>query len=144
MSKPVLPGVVALLFAGLVHAQSLATVTIHLIDPDGIGPEIGTVTLMDTARGLVLVPDLRGLPPGRHGLRVQPTRDCGSGAAVQPGDLPALVVAGDGTADRPMLAPRLSIGEVRERSLEVFRRGDNRSDPAGPRDGGRIACGVVR
>ena len=60
------------LVAGLIAAQGVAqgsdtkTVTIDLISPQGIGAPIGKITLQDSAGGLMLTPDLKGLPPGAH------------------------------------------------------------------------------
>ncbi len=48
------------------------------------------------------------------------------------GDLPALVVASDGSATMPVLAPRLKLADVRGRALMVH---------AG---GARIGGGVIR
>jgi Cu-Zn family superoxide dismutase len=62
------------------------------------------------------------------------------------GDLPALVVAADGSADMPVLAPRLKLADVRGRSLMVHAGGDNHSDHPQALGGGgaRVACGIIQ
>ena len=61
------------------------------------------------------------------------------------GDLPALYVAADGSASNPVLAPRLKLADIRNRSLMIHPGGDNHADHPAPSGGGgtRIACGVI-
>jgi superoxide dismutase, Cu-Zn family len=150
------------------------TVTMNLIDANGVGEEIGTVVLEETAEGLVLTPDLRDLPEGERGFHVHENASCepgerdgerqaglaagghydpqGTGTHAGPqadgghlGDLPVLIVAADGTATQPVTAPRLTLEDVRGRSLMIHAGGDNYSDQPEPLGGGgsRIACGIV-
>ena len=44
------------------------TITMNAIDANGVGKEIGTLTLSDTQAGLQITPQLDGLPPGDHGF----------------------------------------------------------------------------
>lgn len=62
------------------------------------------------------------------------------------GDLPVLVVDGDGSATLPMVVPHLKVKDLVGRSLMIHAGGDNYSDTPAPLGGGggRIACGVVR
>ena len=63
----------------------------------------------------------------------------------QPGNLPALNVDADGNATNPVLAQRLKLADVLNRSLMVHAGGDDHSDhpdPLGGR-GARIACGFI-
>lgn len=62
------------------------------------------------------------------------------------GDLPVLVVNGDGTADLPMVVRHLKVKDLTGRSLMIHAGGDNYSDTPAPLGGGggRIACGVVK
>ena len=62
------------------------------------------------------------------------------------GDLPVLVVNGDGTATLPMVVPHLKVKNLTGRSLMIHAGGDNYSDTPAPLGGGagRIACGVVK
>jgi len=61
------------------------------------------------------------------------------------GDLPPLYVAADGSANQPVLAPRLKLSDVQNRSLMIHVGGDNHADHPAPLGGGgaRMACGVI-
>ena len=43
-----------------------ASATVNLIDANGGGAAIGTVTFKDAEKGLLIIPALSGLPPGAH------------------------------------------------------------------------------
>jgi superoxide dismutase, Cu-Zn family len=148
-------------------------IAMNRISADGVGKEIGTVTARDSRFGLLLVPSLNGLPPGIHGFHIHENPDCGSavkdgrptaGAAAgghydpektgrhegpygsgHLGDLPVLHVKENGTADIPVLAPRLTVSDIKGRSLVIHAGGDNYSDTPEKLGGGggRIACGVA-
>ena len=141
------------------------TVSMFKIDANGVGPEIGTVTLSDSRGGLRFVPKLGGLPAGPHGFHVHENPNCGpamkdgkmqaglaagghydphaTGKHVGPtgdgghrGDLPVLNVAADGTATEVVHALRLSVNEVRGRAIVIHEGGDNYSDQPKPLGGG--------
>jgi Cu-Zn family superoxide dismutase len=159
---------VALAWAAAAGAEEL-TVELRKIDAQGVGAALGTVTARDSAAGLVLAPDLQGLPAGPHGFHVHENPACGpgekdgkpaaglaAGSHYDPqktgkhlgptgeghlGDLPVLTVAEDGTAKTPVTAPRLKTGDLKGRSLMVHAEDDNYGDQMG---GARIACGVVK
>jgi len=150
-----------------------AIVEIHVIDSEGVGATIGTVTLTDTPAGLRMTPDLSNLPPGPHGFHVHENGLCvpgmkdgeavaglaagghfdpdhtghheGPEGAGHKGDLPVLMVGEDGKATTAIVAPHLKLDEVKGRALMIHQGGDNYSDtPAALGGGGaRIACGVV-
>jgi Cu-Zn family superoxide dismutase len=160
-------------FASVALADEIV-VTVALATDDGIGAEIGTIKVQDTAYGALFTPSLRGLPPGLHGFHVHEHAHCGpaekdgkmaagmaAGGHYDPGktgkhlgpygdghvgDLPPLVVEADGSATLPVLAPRLKVKDLKERSLMIHAGGDNYSDQPKPLGGGgaRIACGVVK
>ena len=149
------------------------SVPVNLVDASGVGKSIGTVKLSDSKKGLVLSPNLKGLPAGTHGFHVHQNPDCGPGdkdgkpaAAMKAGghldpdktgkhegpggkghlgDLPALTVAKDGAAKKSVVAPRLTVAEVLGHALMIHAGGDNYSDTPEPLGGGgaRIACGVI-
>ena len=149
------------------------TVTLNLADAKGVGAAVGTVRILETPYGLAFYPNLKGLAPGLHGFHVHQNPSCApaekDGASVaalaagghldpqgtkrhgEPwgdghlGDLPALYVAADGSATSPVLAPRLKLSDVANRSLMIHAGGDNHSDhPAALGGGGaRVACGVI-
>lgn len=151
-------------------AQKLST-QIHAITSAGIGQKIGTIALSDSERGLVLSVSVAGLPTGTHGFHVHENGRCEpgekngkpeAGAAAgdhydpaatkshqgpegqgHKGDLPALRVVQDGT-QIDVIAPRLTLQEVRGRALIIHEGGDTYSDS--PELGGgksRIACAVI-
>jgi len=146
----------------------------HLIGKDGVGQSVGTVTIREAAQGVVLEPDLKGLPPGSRGFHVHQNPDCGpgqnngqtaagfaAGGHYDPagsnkhlgpqgtghlGDLPALVVDSSGVANQSVIAPRLSLKDFQGRALMIHEGGDNYADEPKPLGGGggRIACGVIK
>jgi Cu-Zn family superoxide dismutase len=149
------------------------TVEMRLAPASGAGATLGTVRIVESPYGLVFQPALKGLVPGLHGFHVHENPSCAAverdGAAVpalaagghldpqgtkrhgEPwgdghlGDLPALYVAPDGSASNPVLAPRLKMADVTNRSLMIHVGGDNHADHPTPLGGGgaRVACGVI-
>jgi Cu-Zn family superoxide dismutase len=111
--------------------------TLHRIDANGVGGEVGTVRISPAeGGGARLDVDLRGLPPGEHGFHVHQNGSCGpapnpqgqvaAGFAAGPhwdpdghkshkgpegaghlGDLPSVRVNADGTAQGATLAARI-------------------------------------
>src|SRR4051794_4149693 len=61
------------------------------------------------------------------------------------GDLPALTVNNDGTADTPVVAQRIKLSDLPGHALMIHAGGDNYSDSPEKLGGGgeRIACGVI-
>ena len=171
MKRPVL--IAAWLLAANAAIGAERTVTVHMVDAKGVGPAVGSVRIAETRYGLAFYPALKGLPPGLHGFHVHENPSCASverdgvsvpalaaGGHLDPqatkqhgepwgdghlGDLPALYVAGDGSATNPVLAPRLKLADVLNRSLMVHAGGDNHADHPAPLGGGgaRVACGVI-
>jgi Cu-Zn family superoxide dismutase len=162
-----------LLLSGLTFAEDVV-VKINLVNEQGVGKEIGTITETDSKFGLILTPQLSELSPGLHGFHVHDKPDCShamkdgkavpalaAGGHYDPantgkhegpygnghlGDLPALYVSADGKATLPVLAPRLKVADIKGRSLMIHAGGDNYSDTPAPLGGGgaRVACGVVK
>ncbi|MGL4666437.1 MAG: superoxide dismutase [Cu-Zn] SodC [Saezia sp.] len=155
-------------------AQAGNVVNVNFVDENGVGQAIGTVTLTDSEYGLVLTPDLKGLPAGNHGFHIHANPSCGpdgadnkkgpalaAGGHFDPdntgkhgtpwggghkGDLPALYVGADGVANYPVLAPRLKVADVMNRSIMVHVGGENHADQPALLGGGgpRMACGVIK
>jgi Cu-Zn family superoxide dismutase len=143
------------------------------VTESGVGEPIGLIVLSDTSAGLGVTVDLRGLPAGARGFHIHEKGDCSpamrdgkpvaalaagghydsaaSGRHEGPhgqghtGDLPALSVDERGEAKITVTAPRLTLKEVRGRSIMIHEGGDNYSDQPKPLGGGgaRIACGVI-
>ncbi len=117
---------------------------------------MGVVSIVETPEGLVFIPRLNGLTPGRHGFHIHEVASCAmygtsgkAGPAVAAGghfdpehtgkhlgpyqgghlgDLPYLLAGNNGRAWHEVLAPRLkSLNEIKGRSLVIYRNGDNYS-----------------
>lgn len=169
-------GWLALLSAMTLGSVQAATqeVAIHLVSADQAPRLIGTVTLSETEYGVLFTPKLTSLPAGVHGFHVHANGSCdtaikdgkkvaalAAGGHFDPqksdvhsgpygkghlGDLPALYVNADGSANDPVLAPRIaSISQITGHALMVHAGGDNHSDAPIPLGGGggRMACGVI-
>lgn len=171
MQKLLIP--IALLAAASAAFGAEVTVDLHMAEKQGRGAAVGKVRLVETPYGLAFYPTLKGLPPGLHGFHVHEKPSCApaekdgvmtpaqaAGDHLDPqgrkkhgepwgdghlGDLPPLHVAADGSATSPVLAPRLKLADVRQRSLMVHAGGDNHADHPAPLGGGgaRMACGVI-
>jgi superoxide dismutase, Cu-Zn family len=166
----------AIIVAATIAADAATeTVTMNAIDANGIGAEVGTLSLSDTPAGLQIAPQLAGLPPGDHGFHVHANSNCGPGngpngqvaagmaagghfdpantgkhlgpqGVGHKGDMPALVVGADGKATKSIVAPHLTVADVKGHAVMIHAGGDNYSDQPAPLGGGgaRIACGVAK
>jgi superoxide dismutase, Cu-Zn family len=186
MFKASLVGVLSMLMAVNVSADQVSqkeqhgkgqtkqvVVPLHLVNAQGVGALVGTVTITESQYGLVFKPDLKGLTPGVHGFHVHQHPSCepkekegkmtpalAAGGHFDPamtnthdlpwgnghlGDLPPLYVEADGTVVQPVLAPRLKFIDIFDHSLMIHAGGDNHSDhPAALGGGGaRMSCGVI-
>lgn len=138
-------------------------VPIRLISAAGVHESIGTIVLREGPDGLSVIPDLRGLEPGRHAFHVHETGDCGPGFDNEKmvaglaagahyghgsheghdgkpaGDLPELVAGTDGTATEAVTSGHLALSEVAGRSIMIHARGEAEVPGGGP----RTACGVI-
>lgn len=162
-----------LLATSAAHANETLEVDIHNVSAEGVEESIGTISLEQTAHGLLLTPSLSGLEPGVYGFHVHQNASCEPGendsgemtAALSAGghydpeetgthqgpyggghlgDLPVLTVNEDGEANLPVLAPRLSMEDMPGRSLMIHEGGDTYTDEPHLGGGGaRMACGVV-
>lgn len=135
-------------------------------DAYGEGANLGTIRLDDTIYGLMVTPKLHGLPTGAHGFAVYTVASCDNYANAAAGhydplrsfqhhgpyhgdghlgDLPLLIVGVDGRASVPVLAPRLKLTDVKNRSLVIIAGSDNYSDEVMKVNNSkrRIACGVI-
>ena len=60
--------------------------------------------------------------------------------------MPVLTVDANGKATEAVVVPRLTVADVKARSIVIHAGGDNYSDQPAPSGGGgaRIACGVAK
>jgi Cu-Zn family superoxide dismutase len=165
--------ITAIMLGSLPVMASEKVVTVRTISEAGAGKIIGIIKLADSEQGLVVTPDLAELPPGERGFHIHENPSCatlekdgkkvaglGAGGHYDPshsgmhqgpigaghsGDLPALLVAADGTATQAVIAPRLRIVDIAERAVIIHAGSDNYSDDPKPLGGGgaRIACGII-
>ncbi|HEX7415877.1 MAG TPA: superoxide dismutase [Cu-Zn] SodC [Smithellaceae bacterium] len=170
-----------LIFIVLVVMVSVGTamanekeIQVNLVNDQGLGENIGTISVQDSKYGLILTPKLSNLPQGIHGFHIHQNPDCSNmmtggkpmaasaaGGHFDPlmtgkhegpygnghsGDLPFLYVDKDGKALLPVLAPRLKVSDLKGRSLMIHAGGDNYSDVPEKLGGGgsRLACGAVK
>lgn len=148
-------------------------VAMYKVTETGQGTQLGTVTLTENQHGVIFTPKLTNLSAGMHGFHVhqyascEPKKEDGKivpgGAAGghmdakathqhdtpwgegHSGDLPALYVDNNGTAESAVLAPRLTLKLLDKHALMIHENGDNYADEPKPLGGGgkRIACGVI-
>ena len=163
-------GMVSALSVGVAGAQTApraASAVIRGAD----GQQIGTASLTETAAGVRLALQLRGLPPGEHGIHVHAVATCegpaftSAGGHFNPtssqhglrnpagahaGDLPELVVAANGTATYATTTNRLTLSagplslfDADGSSIVIHADPDDHmTDPTG-NSGARIACGAI-
>jgi Cu-Zn family superoxide dismutase len=173
ISRLLLSGLWVIAMTAAAYAASPVTATVNSITAEGVGAAIGSVTFADSQWGLLVTPNLAGLPAGVHGFHIHEKPACGpadhdgkmaagfaAGGHLDPaatkhhlgpygnghvGDLPPLVVNADGKATTPVLAPRLMLKDVQGHAIMVHAGGDNYADEPEPLGGGgpRIACGVI-
>ena len=152
----------ALLSTTMVYAAQVSAIV------NSTGAEtrlIGEVIFTQVPYGLLITPDLAGLPAGLHGFHLHEIPDCGShgmnaGGHFDPaktdshqgpygsghlGYLPVLFVTKDGKANTPLLAPRLKLKDITGLTVMIHAKGDNYSNTPPLGGGGdREACGVIK
>lgn len=146
------------------NSQTLS-VEIYKTTRNGLGHQLGTVTISESPYGLVFTPQLTELTPGLYAFHIHTNPDCGldnkdgkvtvaglAGGHFDPqqtnrhstpwddkghlGDLPPLYVDEKGDADLPVLAPKLKkLSDVKGHSLMIDVGHDNYSDHPQPLGG---------
>ncbi len=137
---------------------SYVTSDVYFVDAQGAGARVGSITFMNVQDDMLEIKtDLKGLPPGKHGMHIHEVADCGpksldgkttgpalaAGGHYDPahtgkhmgpggqghrGDLPVLTVAADGTAKIVTVVPGLRVSELKDRSVIIHAGADNYSD----------------
>ncbi|MCH9689971.1 MAG: superoxide dismutase family protein [Gammaproteobacteria bacterium] len=155
----------SILFFACVFNVYAASMTTELYATDSKHESKGTISFKDSPGGLLITPKLHGLPPGPHGFHIHKNPSCdnqgtAAGGHLDPqkkhahqgpygkghlGDLPVIYINAEGQANASVIAPRLSIADIEERSVILHAGGDTYSNIP-PMGGGqaRIACGVTR
>lgn len=153
-----------LLLSSLCLCKSLYADTITTQVYSSENKLMGNIVFKDSQYGLLITPNLKGLPQGVHGFHIHEHADCGdhamkAGDHLDPnqagkhlgpyseghlGDLPTLVVNDHGVANTPVLAPRLKVSDIKNHAIMIHAGGDNYSDkPTLGGGGARIACGKI-
>lgn len=139
------------------NSQTLS-VEIFRATENGLGHQLGTVTISESPYGLVFTPQLKELTPGLYAFHIHTNPDCGldhkdgkvtvaglAGGHLDPqqtnrhstpwddkghlGDLPPLYVDEKGNANLPVLSPKLKkLSDVKGHSLMIHTGHENYSD----------------
>lgn len=132
------------------------------------GKALGTVTLVETPHGVLLVADLKGIFPGGHGFHIHEKGACApdvkaAGGHFNPskkghginnpmgshaGDMPNVYAAADGTVKAEVVNAQVtldagsnSVFDGDGSAVVIHAKPDTHG--ADPGAGGRIACGVI-
>lgn len=167
---------IAVLLLSLASSCVFADVVVPMnrVNEQGVGENIGQVTITESDYGLVFTPTIHNLTPGFHGFHLHQNGSCdplekdgkmvpagAAGGHYDPtgsnmhdapwgkghlGDLPPIHVSATGSALQPVLAPRLKMSDLAGRALVIHAGGDNHSDRPLPLGGGgaRVSCGVIK
>ena len=123
-------------------------IELHAVDDAGIGESIGSVSVADSEKGLVMAFDLKTMQPGPHRLNIHATPNCGpgeiegktraagaAGPRCESGGDPELndfaviyiQVDEDGALPyrRSMIAPGLTVADLNDRALVLHGHRDN-------------------
>ena len=136
------------------------------------GDSLGNITLAEQSSGVKMDVNLSGLPTGEHAIHIHDKASCkapdfkSAGDHLNPddkehgllhpkgahaGDLPNLIVDGDGTAKAELMAAQVTLKEGKTSLLSKDgtsivihdEKDDGMSQPAG-NAGDRIACGEIK
>ncbi len=138
------------------------------------GQDMGSATLTEGPRGLVMRVQAKGLTPGWHGLHFHEKADCSSAdfksagghmhhdmpaahgllnaGGNETGDLPNLYVAADGTANADMFTPWVSLTDTARAALldadgsalVIHAAADDYASQPIGGAGARVACAVIK
>ena len=158
------------LAAALVATTALAqpaSVTTEL--KNSAGQTVGSVTLTEAPKGVLMRIEAKGLSNGWHGLHLHAKGDCsksdftsagphvhGDGAAVhgllnpaanEPGDLPNLHAGADGAAAAEVFTTQTTLKALRDADgsavIVHINADDHMAQPIG-NAGARVACAVIK
>lgn len=153
-----------------VSGEQMEAIIAPLVNTEG--KEIGEVTLVQEAEGVLINVQAENLPPGTHGIHVHETGVCtapeftSAGAHFNPtakehgfdnpkgfhlGDLPNIEVTEDGKVSRELMTAEITLkkGEANSildkdgSAIVIHEKADDyKTDPAGD-SGARIACAAI-
>jgi Cu-Zn family superoxide dismutase len=159
----------ALLAAALSPASALAADSYDIMGKDG--QKIGSATLTASPHGVLLdvATSPGSLPAGRHGLHFHETADCsdtgqykksGSHAGhaegkhgllnpngPEPGDLPNLDVAADGSAKAQFFTQLIKMDGLKDANgsaLLIHAQADDQTSQPIGKSGDRVACAAIK
>lgn len=136
-----------------------ANIDVYLITVDGVSTRVGVIRARNTEvsigantnAALLLRPEIEGLAPSRHAIRIHENASCEAGTRdgapvrglgagdVMRGDgyenVPMLNVAANGSATETMLIPGLNLASLLNRAIVVYEGEDAATAP--------LACGKV-
>lgn len=158
-----------LVWAGTASAAGPQIATAALKTSDGA--DIGTVTLTEAPAGVLIKLELKGLPPGPHGLNVHETGKCeadfaGAGAVYNPlgakhgflneegpmaGNLPNVHAGADGAVTAELLSTHLTLSAEAEdglfdadgASIVIYGLADDYVTEPDGNAGKRLACAPI-
>jgi Cu-Zn family superoxide dismutase len=150
---------------GTIGVTETVETHINLVDTIGILAQIGTVTATDSPDGLLLVANLTNIPAGNHGFHMHANPDCGTDGTSpasnagghyignggpdhlgpegegHEGDLPRLIAGTGDIVKNSVLAPRLTLNDIRGHAFMIHTNDDDYADQTSA--GAKIACGVI-
>ena len=163
-----------LLLAAPVMAESLL-VHVNSIDANGIVEDIGFIEVSISPYGVVFKPEIEKMTPGLHGFHIHQNPTCAPGTKDgkkvaglaagghwdpehtgkhlgpyshdgHKGDLPDLYADENGNMRLPVLAPRISVEDLKGHSLIIHAKPDNYSDDPAENggSGARVACAIIK
>jgi len=152
------------------QAGNSVKVRMNKVTADGVGDNTGTITITETADGLVFKPELKGLQAGEHGFHVHQNPSCepaikdgerqaaaSAGGHLDPadtnqhagpdgqghlGDLPMIRVDSNGN-QQEVTAGRMKLKDVKNRTLVVHQQADDYTTSPSGSSGSPIACGII-
>ncbi|WP_330924836.1 superoxide dismutase [Cu-Zn] SodC [Candidatus Sororendozoicomonas aggregata] len=153
-------------------AKHSVTVKMHKVSDTGEGADMGDIIITPTKKGVQFQVDLKGFTPGEHGFHIHQNPSCAAGekegklvAALAAdghfdphhtkkhagpygnghlGDLPRLIANDKGEIHMAVIAPRLTMKDLKGHSLMIHMGGDNYTDtPPMGGGGARVSCGVM-
>lgn len=155
------------LTAGLSGPALAQSASADMKSPDG--KNLGTVTLLQTPRGVLVTAEINGISAGPHGFHVHEKGACapdfdaagghfnpeGKGHGINhpkgqhAGDMPNIFAHANGTAKAQILNANITLGagsnsvfDADGSAIVIHEKADTHTDNPGA--GGRIACGVIK